>query len=1427
MAISFGPEISFEELNKKSERETKKKEDVGFFESALAGVVTGLWNIPKGFVSLGAEIFDVVGDTNTAKDVEEWFDNVNPFDDEAEARTVGKITTALASVGPLAVVGAGLGARAGKKIAENLAKRALAAKQGDKYLKLAKIGEKIIGPKSGTIIGSGVGEAVVADEDIGTFADITKGTSLEPFAITMMNRETTEGRAEAFRRLQNRLKFGTEGALFNLALIGVGKGIQQLRTPLEKGLTEFSDQSFIRNLEKYGIYGNKPEGGATKQVFESKRFSFDQIRSVERAASLAAKDLDTTVKEIGKSLNDNYLIARKGYDQSKKAQEIFLEDLYDVLRPRDEGSISLLDKTAKTKAIKDLERFIQKKNLDQGIEKIKFQLEDLNVKRSNNEILEPDFLKQRNLLNREKTSFEKSLKNLDMSEEEFRSLLTKNKRGFFQQKDYKSSPQFQRILKKVQEAGGDQEALEKSIIGFRTAVDNMSARLLQKTLPPEQAKVIKENLGKYLNSQYYLYELSSPLKKYKPTKQQIDKAINSVEESKIKAFIKANDKSPNLNERNFLKQQSEDEVNAFLKTKSIDEAEILNKKQNLETYKKRLTPAEIDAVNIKDSILKKKVLEPWQEELAGLIKDPSYSFFTTVSKQAHFNYTTDYLEKISKIGSRGPGKFVFNADEVPVGGKTNLNQFKEVQSKTIPGLSPLDGKYIRTPFYNEIFDTSNNWLNRSGVGTFYKYAVLLPKAGSQISKTILSPLTHVRNLLSAGAFVAANGAFFPNYGDISLLLPEALGGKGVFKQAYDLTGKRILGTMTKADDALYDRLLKVGVADSAVQPGETKRILRDIFKNPAEADRKVFTDSMDSIPKKLLRAYGKAEDAYVAEDDFWKIINWSLERNRYDKLLNNLNVNKSNFRKILTEKSTKGEYLRKLIQRDDYALESFSNFLDEIAGNLTRNQVPNYGYVGRTARALRQSPFGNFIAFPLEILRTGNNIFTRSIDDIVAGVGKGDILNPEIPEVLQLGLKRLFSFGLTVGGTPYALTQAFKSKNDVSDEEMTALRRMVPEWSRNSTLLPVGRNEKGYLKYVDFSYSNAYDTLTRPFTSIVRELSEGQVTKDSLMKSLGTGMADSLYEIVEPFASESIYTEALLDSTIRRGIGRGGRRVWQEQDDGGVKLAKAVGHIAESLKPGSIAQFKRIQEAVQGKADKKYGGTFKLEDELPGLIGFRRVQLDPEKAMTYMTTRFSSNLKKADNLFTAPLLRGGRVSPQEIISAYAYSEQRRFSILKEMYQDIDAARTLGMSNNKIRNELKGRRGLKRDLINDLVKGRYEPKEPSDFFKNRIRQINARLNREEGVDLPNPFGVAAPVIRRIINENRRINLLEEDLKVPEFLIQDNRAVFPQEIQTPTLTTPASINNNLITRPQQVSTRSGYDVNLSTAERDRFIEEFLNR
>ena len=56
--------------------------------------------------------------------------------------------------------------------------------------------------------------------------------------------------------------------------------------------------------------------------------------------------------------------------------------------------------------------------------------------------------------------------------------------------------------------------------------------------------------------------------------------------------------------------------------------------------------------------------------------------------------------------------------------------------------------------------------------------------------------------------------------------------RGKIKQAYNLTGKRIFGTLNKEEVELTQRLLKVGVVDSAVQYGETKRLIGDILTDP-------------------------------------------------------------------------------------------------------------------------------------------------------------------------------------------------------------------------------------------------------------------------------------------------------------------------------------------------------------------------------------------------------------------------------------------------------------------------------------------------------------------------------------------------------------------------------------------------------------------
>jgi hypothetical protein len=1409
-----------------------QEEDVGFFESALAGVATGLWNIPKGFVSLGAEIYDLIGDTDTAKDVEKWFDDVNPFDDEAEARTIGKVTQAIAQIVPLAVTGAGLGAKVGqvaarkliKKAAaaraeqlpsigaarvaefsdltkaEKIARKALAAKKAGKHFSLANAGSKIMGRKTGAIIGGGVGEAIVTDEDIGTLADITRGTSLEPYALTMLDTEEKEGRLEAYRRLKNRLKFGTEGALFNLALIGAGKGVQQLRrTDPEKTLTQYSDNPLMRSVQK-ALYNLSPIGTGTKSQMEAFQASKSNIATIDFAAMNKVKDfeevLDTTFKPI-----QSYLMkSSTSKDVTPFTEKQFLDKVYNILSPA-EGKQGLLKEEAKTKAIgqararANIQASLtnlpslknQYKNIDDSIKNLK-------LSRQKNIISEAEYIDANvPALERERARIANQIKGI----ESISGAAARKSKAIFKLNDYQANKQLDELIDLAKKAGvKDTEPLKNTILNMRMAVDNMSLLLLQGgNLTKESTEVLQKRLGTYLTTEYQQFNRLNPLKKWQVTDEQIQNSRDLLLKDKIKRFEQKQIEKGILNaegkpvpplpsELREIEKSVIKDIDDFMAKKSLDEVDVNSTsfKSGVDEAIDKPTKAEIESVKLNPSILEKKVLAPWQEEISGIIKDPRYTFYSTINKQAHLNYTLKYLDDINKMFSTGKNKKIFTRSELEnrglkAGDIDDPNKYRLVESKTgvLDGLSPLDGKYIEAPFYNAIFDTTQDFIKNSQVKMAYRYMILAPKAVSQIAKTILSPITHVRNFLSAAGFAFANGAITPNLTDLQTLMPKAVGGKGTFGEAYRLTGKRVFGTLTPTEQLAYQRLRRLGLLDSQVQTGEFKALTEDVLKEDGAA--RVF-GKLANLPKGVKKTYGKVQDLYVAEDDFWKIINFNLERNRYAKVINDSGINKDNYIKVLAgdvedENLRKiGNFLRKRIQRDEIVQESFDGFLDEISANLVRNQVPNYGYVGKTAKALRLTPFGNFIAFPLEIMRTGNNILTQAIDEITSG----------IPAIRNIGLRRLMGFSLTVGGIPAALTATFKSQHNVTDEEMQALRKFVPEWSKNSTLLPTGRDENGYLKYIDFSYSNPYDYLTRPARTILNEIADGNETNASLKASLGRGITDSFTELLEPFASESIFTEALVDTTLRRGIGRNGKRVWTDTDDFGTRITNSIKHIGESLTPGSIPQFKRLGQVITGKSD-KYGNTFKLEDELPGLYGFRSVQSNPERGLTFMTTRFVRELKTANNSFTAPLLRGGRVSKDDILERYQYSESRRFNTMKEMYKNIDAARKLGVPENVIRSKVK-RKGINKEDFNDLIQGAYTPNRPNKFFINRINEITRDLNEKEGISLPNPYFEALPTINNIINNNRKINLLNGEIKLPD--LQEPEIQIEPQTQAPVQT-----------------------------------------
>jgi len=1404
----------------------KKADETGFIESALAGVATGIINIPKGFVSLGAELFDLIGDTDTATSVEKFFDDLNPFDDEAEARTVGRITQALAQIGIPAFQGA--------KIGMTLAKRAVDARKVGNYAQLSRFGKVINNVKNSQLAagigGAAAGEALVADEDIGTLGDMLKGTSLEPFAITMMDTETKEGRSEAFRRLSNRVKFGVDGSLFNLGIAGAAKGITALRRPSEIGLQRYAEGDLKQLYEKYIKFGFTKSGMLPEVAFESKRLGLDAAEAVKFEAGQRVERLFDAVKKVVPTIEKSIF----------KNEEEVLKQIQDIMQP-------LPGKKAETLKITDLPKLIEEKS---GIKNT-----------------------ARNTLKFDDTSG-------------FRKLVgEEGPDGFFRVGDYEitTGGKMDNFLKNIEKSTNKKTADEfkNIILEMRTGVDNMSTRILRKDLQKDLSIKLQNEIGNYLTADYRHFDQSIfPFFRTAAANEQKETALNYLMNKKITVEATKRNVNPSVVKAdakfmNASRKESEDTIARYLTAKNIDDLDAIRAaevgktgevkageaQKNLvgKAKNKADTRLEQEIIKVNPEILTSKKLNEFEEILFGRIVDPKHTYLSSISKMASLNHTLEFMDDIGKQGSKkGPNQYIFgdgSGEESAIrdllkidpkikkispqqlaDGRAILSdpkQFKKVEpvskSKKLLGLNPLEGKYIRAPIYDDLFETSLQFLNTNKIGTVYKYGVLAPKAISQVTKTILSPVTHARNLISAGAFAAANGAIVPTGGDFKALLPKSLGGdvfktagtgQGLLETAKRLTYGRIRGTLDKADIDLYQRLLRAGVVQTQLQAGELKRLGLDFYKkafvDPAKTETKTFRGLLEGF-KKGKRVYSKIQDAYVAEDDFWKTITWGLERNRYDGIFKGKGINASNFQEAL--KGGKGfEDISKFIQDGikrnyDAATKTYKGtydqFLDEFAANLSRNLVPNYSYVGRTGQALRLSPFGNFIAFPLEILRTGSNIIEQAIKERASG----------IPEIVKLGNKRLLSFGITVGGIPKIAQETFKAMHDVSEEEMEALRRVVPEWSKNSTLLPMGRDKNGYLKYVDFSYSNAYDTLIRPFNTVVNAIADGKNDETSLKASLGAGLQESTVELLKPFTEESIFTEALVDSTIRQGIGKDGRRVWSDADDPFIKVVKGIGHVSKSFEPGSYRQLVRIGNSLLGKTDPKYGKEYDLFDELPGLAGFGIKQSDPERSLIYKTSAFTSDLKKSENLFTSPLLRGGRVSPEDIINGYQYSERRRFQNLKQMAKNIDAMRKLGMPDYKIRKELEKRKGVSKQTVSNLMLGVYTPKRPSDFFVSRMSEINNDLNRKEKRSVPNPYIKALPTLNGIINKNRRIDLIDGNLSMADLEFQRSVAAPSVPFQT-NLNTP--VLNSDVFKNQQSGTNYN---NLTSLEKDRLL--FNNR
>ena len=151
------------------------------------------------------------------------------------------------------------------------------------------------------------------------------------------------------------------------------------------------------------------------------------------------------------------------------------------------------------------------------------------------------------------------------------------------------------------------------------------------------------------------------------------------------------------------------------------------------------------------------------------------------------------------------------------------------------------------------------------------------------------------------------------------------------------------------------------------------------------------------------------------------------------------------------------------------------------------------------------------------------------------------------------------------------------------------------------------------------------------------------------------GLIESTKEIGSPFFTEAIWTEALQDVAPvlgRDGMSKDGRKIWNDKDSPGDKMSKALAHLVEAQAPFNWKQLGRLGLAMvpvdsEGRFDER-GNEYELGNELAGIAGLRRVDVDPAKSIRYKINQFQKGIRDSRQLFTSATLRGGPIHQKKL-----------------------------------------------------------------------------------------------------------------------------------------------------------------------------------
>lgn len=885
----------------------------------------------------------------------------------------------------------------------------------------------------------------------------------------------------------------------------------------------------------------------------------------------------------------------------------------------------------------------------------------------------------------------------------FQNLVRQELDGYWSGKKDYTKQSLERTLK---DAGVKEKDIKEIVAGaveLRHIVDQNSETILSllASLDPEMKKYseelrksIKQRVGAYLTQAYAIY--SDPY--WRAPNRKGAKAWETRLHDDAVSWL-ANELMVNRGRPSRAESvmEAEELLNQLYNKESSYQALGTIMQEPLVGLEEEIEPQKGIAISPQEGVLMAKSKVPKAiKQVMGEITDPGTRMVLTAFRQGEFISGIVALDELFSLANEPGNRWI---------SKKPSQRFSE----RIDGseLNPFTGHYTTKPIAAGLMEAVESGLygrvlGRTGdptmdniINNVYAPFFLKPRMKVAGGKILWSISTQLRNVESGAGFAIVNG-------HISMFMNKKT--LTAFAMA-----KEYMKGLTPAE---MDKLVRLGVSNTAPMVGDLARMyemagkldsIGGVIEMITERQRTFFTPFKGKGGEFVRKTYQLG-------DDFWKIVVYLAEKQQFEKIfevdtaLNEEEKNAAYEQHIKTmEELMRGypamDVITEGIRKAKYGKMKlygatpearYQQAIEELAAYRTRQNVPNYDFVGKFTDYLRATVFvSNFSAFPTEQMRTSWNVITSAQDEIEIGRKTGNWA------LQKKGYKKLFSFGAYKTAMTVMLPMTAVMRLGLKTTKLGrlpigvpaatyALASFVPEWSEDDNRIILAVYPDGRVLWYNASYTDAYEMFDRPFRTIIRNVVEEKVKPGisrgaRITKGAIEGLAEGIWEFFDPYHETTIYWKMVQDVWQNYDSDRE-RKIYTSTDSLGEAGGKVFEYLLRVGGPGYISQGQRLFDSFGAGAESYnvYGGKKSQRNAILKLVGlqvedYNLVELWNGKILYEF---FNERDQIIRDFRAVQREKGGELlTTQDIVKAYNIANKKYYELILKNRGIIQAANT--------------------------------------------------------------------------------------------------------------------------------------------------------